>query len=362
MLISESILKQMKEETSMSDGILETELSEVDGENGRLSLRGRPLEELVLDTGYEAMAAWLWDGLVPGALDLGMARVEVFPRIAEMSGFGADMEPVDGMRLCLSALPSGASSQALVAATAVALACLGRRRAGLAPVAAEPTVGFAEDLLRMRFGAAPSSEQVNALEGYLVTVAEHGMNASTYTARVVASTRASERAAVVSALGALQGPLHGGAPGPVLDMLAELERQSDRPAWLAARIEAGERLMGFGHRIYRVRDPRAEVLKRLCRHLGGLEERLSLASRVEQEATELLARIKPGRRLETNVEFYTALLLDGLGFERSEFTAVFACGRVLGWLAHAAEQARSGRLIRPESRYIPGKEAMARCS
>jgi citrate synthase len=237
-----------------------------------------------------------------------------------------------------------ASPKELVAATAVAVACLGRRREGLEPIAPDPALGHAEDLMRMRFGEART---VPLLDGYLVAVAEHGMNASTFTARVVASTLADDRAAVVSALGALQGPLHGGAPGPVLEMLQALEATEDRQGWLAARVESGERLMGFGHRIYKVRDPRADVLKRL---LKG-SSRLELAAEVEREAKAVLARLKPGHALDTNVEFYTALLLDELGFQANEFTAVFACGRVVGWLAHIHEQQRTGRLIRPESRY-----------
>jgi citrate synthase len=173
------------------------------------------------------------------------------------------------------------------------------------------------------------------------------MNASTFAARVVASTRAGVRPAVVAALCALEGPLHGGAPGPVLDMLDAIGTPDRALPWIQAELVAGRRLMGFGHRIYRVRDPRADALKDLLLRT----ERLELALRVEHEARLALQERHPERRLDTNVEFYTALLLEGLGFPRALFTPVFACGRVAGWCAHVAEQESSGRLIRPQSVY-----------
>jgi citrate synthase len=197
----------------------------------------------------------------------------------------------------------------------------------------------------------PSDAAARALDTYLVTVSDHGLNASTFTARVVASTQAGLGSSMLAALGALKGPLHGGAPGPVLDMLDAVGRADRADAVLSRMLDRGERLMGFGHRVYRVRDPRADALKAA---LAGLQrtDRLELALAVEQTALRLLRERKPDRRLETNVEFYTALLLDALGFPREAFTAVFAMGRVAGWIAHAREQATSGRLIRPKSRYV----------
>jgi citrate synthase len=185
------------------------------------------------------------------------------------------------------------------------------------------------------------------------------MNASTFTARVVASTRAGVLPAVIAALCALEGPLHGGAPGPVLDMLDAVRGGADVGAWLDAELAAGRRLMGFGHRIYRVRDPRADVLKAQLIKLrasatqaadaGG---RLALAETVEREALAALARHRPDRRIDTNVEFYTAVLLDALRIDRGLFTSVFAAGRVAGWTAHVFEQERANRLIRPQSEYV----------
>lgn len=195
-----------------------------------------------------------------------------------------------------------------------------------------------------------------ALDRYLVSAVDHGLNASTFTARVIASTRAGLTSALVGALCALKGPLHGGAPGPVLDMLDAIGRPGDAEPWLEAALARGERLMGFGHRIYRVRDPRADAIKGTLEMLvqaGRLDSaRLRLAEAVERAAIAVLSRHKPGRPLQTNLEFYTALLLEALAFPPSAFTCVFAMGRAAGWVAHAREQLMGGRLIRPQSRYV----------
>ena len=216
----------------------------------------------------------------------------------------------------------------------------------------------------MLTGTAPTPQQAGALDRYLVTVADHGLNASTFAARVVASTKAGLTSSVLAALSALKGPLHGGAPGPVLDMLDAAGSPEHAPAWIAAELARGERLMGFGHRIYRVRDPRADALKaavRLLASAGAIDPaRFALAEALEGTALAQLKAKKPDRPLDTNVEFYTALLLEALGFPREAFTGVFAMGRVGGWLAHAREQAETGRLIRPMSTYVgPQPQAAA---
>ena len=185
-------------------------------------------------------------------------------------------------------------------------------------------------------------------------MADHGLNASTFTARVIVSTGSDVLSAVVGALGALKGPLHGGAPGPALDMVLEIARPERAEAFLRAKLERGERLMGFGHRVYRVRDPRAEVLRDAAEGFfaaDGDAELYHLTHHVEQQAVALLAEYKPGRRLETNVELYTALLLHGLGLPSDLFTPVFAMGRTAGWVAHCREQRAEGRLIRPRLVY-----------
>jgi len=234
----------------------------------------------------------------------------------------------------------------------VFVAAIARRRTGRAPIAPDASLGQAADFLRMLRGETASAEHVSALETYLVTVADHGLNASTFTARVIASTRAGLLSSVVGAFCALKGPLHGGAPGPVLDMLDAIGGFDNIRPWLKEALAHEERLMGFGHRVYRVRDPRADVLKATASALRGGSNRIRFAEAVEAEAIALLAQHRPGRRLDTNVEFYTALVLEALAIPRDSFTNVFAMGRVAGWTAHVLEQERIDRLIRPQSRYV----------
>jgi citrate synthase len=204
-------------------------------------------------------------------------------------------------------------------------------------------------------GEPGPSAAVRGLDAYLVTVADHGMNASTFTARVVASTGSDTVSAVVAAIGALKGPLHGGAPGPVLDMLDGVGDPSRAAGWIEAELAAGRRVMGMGHRIYRVRDPRAAVLEQaagMLERAGVSTRKLELARAVERAAEAALAARHPDRPLKANVEFYTAVLLDAVGLSRTLFTPAFAVGRVAGWCAHVAEQRRVGRLVRPASRYV----------
>ena len=216
----------------------------------------------------------------------------------------------------------------------------------------KPTLGE----LSLMHGKEPDPAAARALDTYWVTVLDHGMNASTFTARVIASTRSDLVSAITGALGALKGPLHGGAPGPVLDMLQEIKSADRAEAWLKNELAQGRRIMGFGHRVYKVRDPRAEVLSKTAERLGQaqLENRqlYELALQVEQTALRLLGEAKPGRNLRTNVEFYTALVLQALGLDPRQFVAMFACGRTAGWCAHVIEQHAEDHLIRPQSEYI----------
>ena len=230
-----------------------------------------------------------------------------------------------------------------------------RLRAKKAPVAPDPSLSHAADYLRMMTGEAPSPALTDAADAYLVTVSDHGMNASTFTARVIASTGSDRVSAVVGAIGALKGPLHGGAPGPVLDMLDAIGTPDRARSWVDSELNAGRRLMGMGHRIYRVRDPRAAVLERAIERLekaATATGKLALARAVERACEDALAKRHPDRPLKANVEFYTAVVLDAVGIPREAFTPTFAVSRVAGWLGHYAEQQQSGRLIRPASRYI----------
>jgi len=243
---------------------------------------------------------------------------------------------------------------ALVARLPTIVAAYWRMLNGKEPVAPDPELSHAANYLYMLTGEVPSDEFARALETYLNTVADHGLNASTFAARLIVSTRSDVVSAVVGAIGALKGPLHGGAPGPALDSVFEIGEAGRAEPYLREKIERGERLMGFGHRVYKVRDPRADVLAAAAERLytsGGDVALYELGLEVEKTALRLLATYKPGRNLKTNVEFYTALLLHGLRLPTGLFTPTFAIGRVAGWTGHCMEQRAQDRLIRPQSRY-----------
>jgi citrate synthase len=244
----------------------------------------------------------------------------------------------------------------IVSRTATIVATAHRLRNGLQIIQPDDRLSHSANFLYMLRGEEPPDEHVRALDTYLNSVVDHGLNASTFTARVVASTASDLVSAITAAIGALKGPLHGGAPGPALDMVFEIGSVERAEPAIRARLERGERLMGFGHRVYKVRDPRADVLAEGCKRLyesgAGDEELYRLAVDVEAIALRLLEEYKPGRNLQTNVEYYTALLLHSLGFDTELFTPTFAASRVGGWIAHCVEQRELGRLIRPGSRYV----------
>ena len=240
---------------------------------------------------------------------------------------------------------------AIVGAFPVIAGALVQRASGGEPIAPDPAASHAADTLSMMLGRKPDAREVAALDAYLVTVCDHGMNASTFTTRVVASTQADLFAAVTAGYCALTGPLHGGAPEPVLEMLDAIGTAERIKPWVEGALSRGERLMGFGHRIYRVRDPRADVLKGAIERLAG-GGGLPFAGEVEAYIRQALRRKNPDRPLDTNVEFFTAILLDALTIPRQAFTPIFAVARAAGWTAHAREQQRTGRLIRPSSAYI----------
>jgi len=336
----------------------ETVLSDVDGQNGRLVIRGWPVELLAASMAYEDTAHLLWQGFfedLPAAqalaARLGAARADVFDYVRKIP---RGLDTVSHLRTGWSLLPDDESLDAairLAAAAPVFIAAAIRAEQGRAPLAPDASISHSADFLRMLTGKMPSEAEARALDAYLVTVSDHGLNASTFTARVVASTRAGLVSAAVAGISALKGPLHGGAPGPVLDMIDEIGMPENAEAWIDAALSRGDRLMGFGHRVYRVRDPRADALKAAVARLPGTSGRIAFAEQIERAVLGRLAKKYPSRKLETNVEFYTALLLEALGIPRAAFTAVFATGRVLGWTAHAREQVAEGRIIRPRSVY-----------
>lgn len=346
-----------------------TRLSDVDGDHGRLVLAGRPVEDVAGTLSFERAIWLLWHGRIPTDAEavrvreaLGEGREAAYERIPELGDALALPDAMDALRAAMGHLAVRTGEDAfdealrITAATAVFAAASVRSPA---PVRPDPRSSHAADYLRMVTRQTPSAAAVAALDAYLVTVVDHGMNASTFAARVVASTASDTVSAVVAAIGALKGRLHGGAPGPVLDMLDAIGEPSAAHAWIAGALARGERIMGMGHRVYRVRDPRAFVLERAVARLEAAEgasssagKRLQLARAVENEAVAALTARHPDRPLKANVEFYTALLLEAIDLPRTLFTPTFAASRVFGWCAHVNEQRAVGRLIRPKSRYV----------
>ncbi|HEY8380302.1 MAG TPA: citrate synthase/methylcitrate synthase [Nannocystis sp.] len=345
--------------------VADTRLSEVDGERGRLVIAGHDIERLAGAVTFEDIAALLWRGELPTPAAreelrraIADGRALAFERLAALGDALTHRDGMDALRAAVAHLSDdrGFGDPArLTGAVAVFAGAWSRLRAGAPPIAPDLDLPHAADYLRMLTGRAPDPARVAGLDAYLVTVADHGMNASTFAARVVTSTGSDLVSAIVAAIATLKGPLHGGAPGPVLDMLDAIAEPARAGAWIDAELAAGRRIMGMGHRIYRVRDPRAAVLERALARLeqaGVSTGRLALARAVEQTAEGALRAKYPHRSLAANVEFYTAVLLDTLGIDRAAFSPTFAVGRVAGWCAHVAEQRATGRLIRPASRYI----------
>jgi citrate synthase len=349
-----------------------TRLSLVDGLNGRLILAGYPVEAIAPRVTFEEMAHLLWLGRLPKTEEFQSLKQDLASRrrlpsvivslLREAAKYSTPV--VDALRMAVGTLTIGRQetpeqeARTLVAAFPTIVGGYWRLRNGQEPLEPRENISHAEHCIHQIFdGDADDieAEPVRGLETYLNTVCDHGLNASTFAARVIVSTRSDLVSAVTGAVGALKGPLHGGAPGPALDMVCEIGTADRAEEVIHATLDRGERLMGFGHRVYRTRDPRADVLAAAAEKFyakSGNREFYVLAKQVEETAVRLLAERKPGRRLQTNVEFYTALLLHGLGIPKELFTPIFAVGRVLGWTAHCLEQLRDGRLIRPDADYI----------
>ena len=357
----------------------ETSLSSVDGKAGELIIAGFPVEELASRASFEETVYLLWHNALPNAEQLTSFKEALsvrrpLPRATlDLLRTAASERALtmDALRMAAGTIslgtPDGAPSEAgfygdtlaLVARFPTIVATYWRLLKEKKPVAPDPELGHAANYLYMLTGEPPSPGYVRALETYLNTVVDHGLNASTFVARAIVSTRSDAVSAVVGAIGSLKGPLHGGAPGPALDMVFEIGEANRAEPYLREKIEQGERLMGFGHRVYKVRDPRADVLAAAAKRLytsDGDEVLYELALEVEKTMLRLLAEYKPGRNLKTNVEFYTALLLHGLQLPTDLFTPTFAVGRVAGWTAHCFEQRAQDRLIRPQSKYIGPKD------
>jgi len=346
-----------------------TRLSRVDGLAGRLTIAGYEVEELAPRATVEEVAHLLWYGSLPNARELDALKADLASRrrppaatLALLREAAKHASPVmDALRMAASTLSLGRNesveddARTLVATFPAIVGAYWRLRNGQEPVEPREDLSHSEYCLHQIFGSEIGRERARGLETYLNTVCDHGLNASTFAARVIVSTHSDLVSAITGAVGALKGPLHGGAPGPALDMVIEIGQADRAESLIRRKLARGERLMGFGHRVYRVRDPRADVLAMAAERFYATEgdrKLYELARAVETTALRLLAEHKPDRRLNTNVEFYTALLLHGLGLPNDLFTPIFAVGRVLGWTAHCLEQLREGRLIRPESAYV----------
>lgn len=355
-----------------------TAIGDVRGDEGFYHYRGLPAPDLARQQPFEAVWHLVQRGRLPDAAELAAFRretgalrtlpatiVEALPAIA---GIG---NPMAALRTALSLAGQDAASWLdldepardhealrLPAMMPALVGAIWRTRQGLAPLDPDPTLGLAADYLRMITGATPSEDAVNAVERYLILTIDHGFNASTFTTRVVTSTGADLTAAAVAGIAALSGPLHGGAPSRVVDMLEDIGTPDRARAWVESTLAGGGRLMGFGHRVYRTEDPRSAVLKHTALALGG--PLIALAVEVERLAVEILAAKYPERQLRTNVEFYAGVVLHAVGLPAPLFPPTFAVSRMVGWMAHAREQMIGNRIIRPASRYIgPRHDAVA---
>jgi citrate synthase len=348
-----------------------TALSHVFGEEGRLVYRGYDIHELAGKASFEEVAHLLWIGHLPDRRELAdfNARLEANRLLPDyvldiIRALPGDSSPMDMLRTAVSSIGPNmpelfstdhpADLDAAIALSArfpSILAAFHRIRQGLEPIPHKAGHRTAQSYLYQLFGEEPEERHWKPLETYLVLLADHGMNASTFTARVIASTQSDLCSALTGAIGALKGPLHGGAPSLVLDMLNQIGSAENVDAWLTAALDRGDRLMGFGHRVYKAEDPRAEILRGLAKTASD-HDFYELSLRTETRALELLNERKPGRRLYTNVEFYSAAVLAAVGLPGDMFTPTFAVSRSVGYSAHVLEQEAHNRLIRPQSEFV----------
>ncbi len=341
-------------------------ISWVGGETGDLVLRGFDIRDLVPGVPYESVVHLLLRGDPPDSdpspevvAALGAARA-VPPGLEHVvDALPPALPPLEALRTIVSSLGDGSygypptpeEGLRLIARTPVLLARYVRRSRGLSPIAPRPELSHAANYLWMLRGVDPEPSTVRALEGYLVLLADHGMNASTFALCVAISTQSDLVSAATAALATLKGPLHGGAPARVSEMLDAIGRPENAGAWIDARLARREVLFGFGHRAYKTDDPRGVILHELARTVAA-PELLALAEEVERIALAALRRARPTARIYTNVEYYSAVVLEAIGLSRELFTPTFAVARTAGWTAHALEQAAENRLIRPDVEYV----------
>ncbi len=346
-----------------------TALSHVFGEEGKLVYRGFDIHELAGKASFEEVAYLLWMGRLPTRDELAdllrkLGEQRPLPKqvIDVIRDLPASAAPMDALRTGVSALGASDVTQfddvpdleeaiSLTAKFPGILAAFFRLRQGLEPVSARSEHNTAQSYFYQLFDREPEEKHWRPLEVYLTLLADHGMNASTFTARVIASTGSDLCSAITGAVGALKGPLHGGAPSKVLDMLEDIGSAENVDRWLTEALDRGDRLMGFGHRVYKAEDPRAEILRGMAAE-ASTPEFFELSRRTEERALAMLHERKPDRRLYTNVEFYSAAVLSAVGLPGDMFTPTFAVSRVTGWTAHVLEQMANNRLIRPQSEFV----------
>ncbi|MFE2584151.1 citrate synthase/methylcitrate synthase [Streptomyces sp. NPDC059378] len=358
--------------------VTDTEIGDVRGVEGFYHYRQYSAVELARTRGFEDVWHLLVHGELPdaarsAAFAAGTAALRRLPdgvraALPAIAAAGGDFGPLAGMRTALSLLGAAQGFRPVydidtarrredtvvaVAAVPTLLTALHRLRSGLTPVEPRTDLPYAANYLYMLTGVEPDPRKARAVEQYLISTIDHGFNASTFTARVIASTGADVAACLVGAVGALSGPLHGGAPSRALDTLDAIGTPDRIDPWIRERVLAGERIMGFGHAVYRTEDPRSRMLREIALGFGG--PRVEFAVEVERRVEAILAELKPGRELHTNVEFYAGVVMELCGLPRSMFTPTFAAGRAVGWSANILEQAEDSKIIRPVARYVgPG--------
>ena len=356
--------------------VADTTVGDVRGLEGFYHYRQYSAVDLAKTRPIEDVWQLLFDGRLPETLaERAAFAAEIRPRRAippavagllpAIAHAGETFVPFDALRTAVSQYGAACGFRAShdidatelrdnalsVCAVVPTLICaLWRHRQGLEPVAPRDDLAYAANYLYMMQGEVPTAEHAAAVEKYLISTVDHGFNASTFTARVITSTGADLGAAVVGGIGALSGPLHGGAPSRALQMLDEIGTADRAEGWLRDAVRRGDRLMGFGHRVYKTDDPRSLMLREVADSLGG--DKMELARHIEATAVRVLEELKPGRRLYTNVEFYAGIVMDRCGIPRELFTPTFGASRVIGWCAHILEQAADNRLIRPSAQYV----------
>ena len=339
-----------------------TKIASVDGEKGELRYRGVKVEELINEGTFEDVASFLWTGERANTNVASLKEYRVLPNhvIAIMDSLPGEVSLMDAMRTAISAYAhtefkdKTLEEQAVIltAALPVIIARHYRNQKGLPIVEHKQDLNHTANYLWMLNGEVPSDVQVEALETYLKLTMEHGLNASTFAARVTISTESDLTAAVTSALGTMKGPLHGGAPSGVISLLNEFRNPTMIRDIVRDKIMSGEKIMGFGHRIYKTEDPRSILLRDKCLNLQGKDPWLDIATIAEKEIIELLEEHKPGRKLYTNVEYYAAAIMRSIDMPAELFTPTFSAARMVGWTAHAIEQIRDNTIFRPQSIYV----------